>query len=448
MNESETNHLQIQDGLRRSSKLNAENKTVLDAPMNTKVSFLDKAIRGNKLTQAYNKLIIHRASLTTSDKSSTRPPSTSSWPPSHSSLTYSSDPGIEIAVPKRIFSKLILQSIDDKLSDRVESHMEKRNDFTDLSGEEDESRHSANSFSSSSPERVTLTSRVADLKNIHIGKEIETNVNLNPDTISLYNWQREPLPQRIFECVRMQTISSSIRICIHPISKDPEVSSYLKFRGTWEFEAVRDMQLALVDVPGSGLIDVGAGIGTFSLTAASLNRSVLAVEPFLSHIQVFHRSVILNHFENNIQLIKNVVSDNQEEVIVQPKESNINTLNITQRSQHTFETTESKLFTKSITLDDLADICPFKTAVLKLDIPGFNKRALEHSDKLFNNIHITHVLLHWNTSDYSLCHFYLDFFKNKGFEPYRELVGSQKLDTNWPDGVIIWKKMFSEQKIG
>ena len=368
---------------------------------------------------------------------------------SYMSTTTSTKP-----LPDRVFSKLILQkdanarTYSDKAAQLDEKTITNQivnrepfetndltssttYDYTDVSA-------STSAFSTNEPQNDN-NEKVSQQPVIIVIPE-----NL-PKYISVFNWVKEPIIQRVFECVPMQTLTSFVRVCIHPADKDPWISSYLRTRGTWEFHAMRDVQLALLESPSSGLIDVGAGIGTFSLAAATLNHPVLAVEPFLPHLQVFHKSVVTNNLQNKIMLLRNVISDHHDLVAVEPKDGNINVINAIPLNERPTAELEGKSVSQSITLDDLADVCPFKTAVLKLDIPGYDRKALEHSDKLFSSVSITHVFLHWPAEDADLCSFYIDFFTKRGFEPHMELVGGRKLalETNetWSNTAVIWKKI-------
>ncbi|XP_052257354.1 uncharacterized protein LOC127862318 isoform X1 [Dreissena polymorpha] len=264
--------------------------------------------------------------------------------------------------------------------------------------------------------------------------------------IHVFDWKRAPVPSRTFECVPMQTLTSYIRLCIHPLYKDPLISGYIQSRGFWEFEAIRDVQLAVVGEKGRGLIDIGAGIGTYSLAVASLNYTVVAVEPLSTHVQLFHQSVRMNKFEDNIKLLKNAVFNKQEIIFVNSKENDINDIEIKPFTddQNSSEFKADNMLS-TITLNDLNSVCTFKTAVLKLDVPRYNRLALESSDKLFDAINITHVFHHWEPENKPLCTFYLDFFLSKGYKPMSELIGGHFLNLakndTWEESVIIWTKI-------
>jgi FkbM family methyltransferase len=54
------------------------------------------------------------------------------------------------------------------------------------------------------------------------------------------------------------------------------------------------------------MVDVGAGLGYFSLAAASLGARVIAFEPMSKHARKFSKSILNNGFQNRIMLFQNV----------------------------------------------------------------------------------------------------------------------------------------------
>lgn len=241
------------------------------------------------------------------------------------------------------------------------------------------------------------------------------------------------------ECLPLH-ILSLFRVCIHTPEEDPEISGKLKLRSGWEFNSLRDMQLLMTSNRDLGLIDIGAGIGVYSLAAASLGRQVVAVEPFVPHIQAFQHSVQQNNFRDLIQLYRNVISDDHSLVTIsQTPGKDINHIDI----KPVEGSTGDKEIVKTATLDDIAGVCPFKTAVLKIDAPGSMYTALKVSTNLFSKLNITHVFMHWHVEDPYLSKYVAPMFSDMGFKPYEDLFKQQLSlsETNtWKDQRIIWKK--------
>ena len=62
--------------------------------------------------------------------------------------------------------------------------------------------------------------------------------------------------------------------------------------------------------------------GQYSLIAAAMGRRVLAVEARLAHVQMLHHAVVLNHFQENVTLVHNAISDIHTTVTLQLSTSN------------------------------------------------------------------------------------------------------------------------------
>ena len=209
---------------------------------------------------------------------------------------------------------------------------------------------------------------------------------------------------------------------------------------SWEFNSMRDIELTLLKDKDTGLIDVGAGIGEYSLAAASLRRHVLSVEPYQANINLFQKSVELNKFEKYITLLKNIISNKHEKLTVGNNNRQVNEVFI---QSPTEEQISNNNFTWAITLNQLADIVPFKKAVLKIDIPKFTKKALSQADKLFEKIDVKYVFLHWKRTEETLNKFVTSFFTKIGYEPFTELF-HKKLDIDeydkWTSPTVVWAK--------
>ena len=218
--------------------------------------------------------------------------------------------------------------------------------------------------------------------------------------LKVYRWDT-PLPDDEMPptCKALQTLTDFVRVCIHPLQDDSGVSSSLTVKASWESAMNRDVQMALSRNRSSGLIDVGAGIGVYSLAAASQNHPVVAVEPYMPHVRLMHRSVLLNKFQDNITLVCNPVSDTHEELRAEPIPGHMTQVkwNYVPRmlGYNRDENDENTAYT--VKLDDVLYVVNFTTAVLKLDVPGYELKALRSARLLFHNINITHVFMHWDT---------------------------------------------------
>ena len=81
-----------------------------------------------------------------------------------------------------------------------------------------------------------------------------------------------------FNCTKSRS-SPAFRICVHRKENDKYISAALLSSGVWEPFVTRVYQHALTLHPDAAVVDVGANIGYYTLLAAAMGHSVVAVEP-------------------------------------------------------------------------------------------------------------------------------------------------------------------------
>ncbi|RUS69798.1 hypothetical protein EGW08_022444, partial [Elysia chlorotica] len=90
-----------------------------------------------------------------------------------------------------------------------------------------------------------------------------------------------PLP---FNCTKSKS-TPGFRICVHSKERDKYISAALLSSGVWEPFVTRVYQQALVLHPDAAVVDIGANIGYYTLLAAAMGHSVVAVEPQLENLK-------------------------------------------------------------------------------------------------------------------------------------------------------------------
>jgi FkbM family methyltransferase len=93
--------------------------------------------------------------------------------------------------------------------------------------------------------------------------------------------------------------------CLDPGAGDPVAAWFLDHG--WIDEPVQRAFLEFV-APGMRVLDLGAHLGTFSLPAAALGASVLAVDATASHVEMLSAAAAHNGFEQ-LRVLQRVVSD-------------------------------------------------------------------------------------------------------------------------------------------
>ena len=251
-----------------------------------------------------------------------------------------------------------------------------------------------------------------------------------------------------YDCIAMKYTPPAL-ICLYPTDKDIQVSYSLKDTGQWEPGTMKVFQKWLSSDPDIGVIDVGANIGVYSIVAAAMDHTVVAVEPNGGSLKRFHKSVKLGGFEHHVTVLRNAVGDKRGFVNIVPSADNQGDTRISEQVMARGE----RNLVNMIVMDDLLKYCIFRKAVMKIDIQGYEHKAFVHADAIFDVIDIVYVIMEWReillltrsspngSRDIVLVENMIKFFIDRRYKS-RDLF-SNDLDINtwrdWPDD-IIWVK--------
>ena len=114
------------------------------------------------------------------------------------------------------------------------------------------------------------------------------------------------------------------KICIKPLAEDAEISNVVRVNGCWEPDNVRSVLLALKKFPTATLLgpmnkllqsdiifyhipDLGSNIGMFTIAAAMMGRSVVAVDANLYNLAYLRSSLKLNSNLDQVKLVHNAM---------------------------------------------------------------------------------------------------------------------------------------------
>ena len=223
-----------------------------------------------------------------------------------------------------------------------------------------------------------------------LGKRLP-NVKCNVYPLRRYN-------KETFDCLPLPTIPSPI-ICIHDVKVDRYISGAIKEGTVWEAQNVRIFQYLLEQNAHLGVIDVGANIGQYSLLAASMGRPVVAVEPYIKHVQMIQKAVALNNLYENFTLVHNAVSDSAKFVTLQLNKDNRGAIRVIESELQNFlneqTCTHSEASARTITMNDLVEVTTFAEALLKIDIEGYEAKAMMRSGLFMEKLHVPYILMEW-----------------------------------------------------
>ena len=249
------------------------------------------------------------------------------------------------------------------------------------------------------------------------------------------------------ECLTVKTVPPFV-ICIHPVKTDVWVSGTLKQGIVWEKDIVKIYQHVLKQDPELGVIDIGANIGMYTLLAAAMNRSVVAVEARLLHVQMVHHAIVLNKFYNrDIVLLHNAISDNHEVMSLILEKSKVNNQGAMQVGQHgdgdrAPGPQEENTDVQAIYMDDLTKVIRFPKAIMKIDIEGHEHKAIEHCNKLLKKIYIPFIFMEWRFHKNTTATQKYDVLAKNNYTAYNARKPTHALQKEtimkWPPDVV-WK---------
>jgi FkbM family methyltransferase len=288
----------------------------------------------------------------------------------------------------------------------------------------------------------------------HSIDEFRTGVNKNNFSLNIYDVS-VPFEKADLNCIKTIT-RPSVTVCLFDVWHDVFISRSLQSAGIWEPYIVEEF-IEAVERGGSdaGVLDVGANIGYYTLLAAKLGRLVVAVEPFIDSIRRLHRAAQIDHTADSIHVVNNAIAEVRTKATLRPSGDNQGDARIELRVQECQGTCPTVIDT--ILLDDLVNILPFRQAVMKIDIQGYEHHAFQRASKLFDAIHFTHIFMEWmvmrdlyisanhTSHDKILVEQLIQFLFVRDFRPYSLVwFGGAPLDPlnwySWPED-IVWHRL-------
>lgn len=180
------------------------------------------------------------------------------------------------------------------------------------------------------------------------------NAPYSPNVISWDNFQQ---PNSEYSCYDSST-NPPFHICSQNANSDLQKQKKLVESGL-----VEQFQSSLLHYPSAGVLDIGHDSGFFTLLAAKLGRSVVAVDPFADNVLLVQEAARRNEITERITLIQNAISNTHDKipfVETNPKKSQL----------QPNSPTSHNVYVDSITLNDVAVYANFKDVVIKIDIGG------------------------------------------------------------------------------
>ncbi|XP_074640175.1 uncharacterized protein LOC141898247 [Tubulanus polymorphus] len=242
-----------------------------------------------------------------------------------------------------------------------------------------------------------------------------------------------------FDCVPMRTGRGSTPICVY----DPRIDIFISHslvhnHKRWEEEAVVLLEKLFDRYPDLQLLDLGANIGIYALTALKYGRQVLAVDPNFENLKRIRASVHEGKFPvDSIVLVQNAISDKYERIQLIP-----NKINVGGRGIMPAKSDENAA--DAIHMDDLLEAVKFSKAIMKIDIETSEARAMSHAEKMFDKIDIPIVFMEWNYAKVEPGGSNMRrFFESRGYSAYDSPVNGTILTGDhqkWTNMDVFWMR--------
>lgn len=289
--------------------------------------------------------------------------------------------------------------------------------------------------------------------------ETETRVKIDMFDIS------KPLEPHIIynpiECRKSATIQGvSAELCFYNKTYDVYVSGSIRTSGIWEAQVIESFMKSLIDCVDCLIFDIGANIGQYSLFAAKLGRKVISVEPFYDNILRIHKAASLENISNKITLVRNAISKERGKIMLLAKnETNIGGQSLMNFKDKKFTEDDFKNseyghhLVKTILTDDLVNILPlkdsnepYKKAIMKIDIEGFEPYAFKSASGLFHKLEFIAIFMEFmhfanSVEQHEDVQSMINFLYDHDFQAYNndEILNRTTWKSNWPVD-IIWRK--------
>ena len=251
------------------------------------------------------------------------------------------------------------------------------------------------------------------------------------------------------KCKPLLSAANRERICTYKLEDDLYVSKVLVGdHAVWEDDIVNSVKRVLEANPDMQFIDIGANIGVYAITVASMKRQVVGVEPYPPNLVRLSKSLRLNpHLLDYTTIVTNALSDVYEVANFWKRDKHPGATQVhsdDDRSRKHYERLEESVNT--ILLDDILPILRFRKALLKMDIEGGERKALAQASNLFEHIDIPYVYMEWDNKWRTDPEFFINFFEQRGYTvhdtspKFNQLEMSVGACAKWPFDVVFIKK--------
>lgn len=202
----------------------------------------------------------------------------------------------------------------------------------------------------------------------------------------------------------LKTPGGPVKMSVYDPRKDIWVSRKIVNGGDFDGNKRQLVYSLLERDPDINFIDVGCNIGVYSLTMAKLGRKVLCVDALYMNVEHVCSSIVQNNFENSITIVMNALSNDRKYVELGVDDKNYGGTFVDEDAgdvkKKKGRTVTGGHYTSipSVMMDDLLQlpvINMFNKSFIKMDIEGFEWKALQGASAFFSAIDVRGVFMEW-----------------------------------------------------
>lgn len=200
---------------------------------------------------------------------------------------------------------------------------------------------------------------------------------------------------------------------VHPKAFDVHVSNAILTRGGYEESNIKILSSYLSKYKHSVFIDIGANIGVYSISLASLGHTVISIECLQSNVDRLCASMRYSKDRPlHMTIIVNAASSMNTKVGIHKWKGDMGGTYVNSDKNNT------DLIIDTVKLDDLLDIFDISDAILKIDVEKSEDEVLKGSYDFFKKVKVHAVQLEFNKYVYlESGKFIVDFLDLYGLKP-------------------------------
>jgi len=196
-------------------------------------------------------------------------------------------------------------------------------------------------------------------------------------------------------------------ICVK--KNDIYISGWIAKTGAWEVEYVQNIMKGVRAYKDAVLVDAGCNVGMYSIVAAAIGRNVVAVDAMADNLAYIRKSLELNNMSEKVVLVHNAISNTHATLYPVPDAAPDFHLNPgSQRVVDDITLQHSNLKINgfpvtSVTLPDIFSIVDSGIIILKMDIQGYECKALLTPGVFHTGHFIPYILMEWGYLSSTFC---------------------------------------------